>query len=483
MKYPVTLNQESQLMFEESMWNLGRPTEPFYLPSVLRLEGPLNVVVLEQALNSVIERHAALRTAFVRAGVLIPSEREQALSALKNARAFATGLYEQYFVDRAPIQLQMNFIEFMDPEEQDIEIENILRRSYKTPFDYSKPPFVKAHLFQLSPDRHLLVFMVHHVICDMYSLLIFNRDLVAFYNSIASHSAPQLPAIKRHFMDFAAEQYDRIIDNFYHKMIDYWGKQLLQYHSARINWNDLPSYYRGTTNAKSPKVGTEELALSFDLMESLAKFSRKKGMTFYMLYLSACAIFFEKLMPNNAFAVWANLANKTNLDSVNAIGFFANIHLVGIELSGLSTVNEILSKVRISVLNAIANQSVPLQPVMKQFGPMPQATGTQIVCDMIQMSNLGHSLFKANTIKFQPMPPPEYLLTSLTGLIFRFLHYGKFGMLSASFPEFSLGNDGARSMLKEIANVMRWIVDHEHESIANYKLMNLKEISQPAVPA
>jgi hypothetical protein len=475
MKYPVTLNQESLLLLEESMWNLGHLIEPISLPSAFILEGPLNVVALEEALNSVIERHASLRSAFMNAGVLNPSEREIEISALHSSHAFATGMYAQYYFNQAPIQLQMNLLQFMELEDQDIEIENVLRRSYKAPFHYSKPPLLKAHLFQLSFNRYLLVIMVHHLICDMYSLLILNRDLIALYHSKASQTTPSLPVLKRHFLDFAAEQYERIINDGYHKMIDYWGGQLLRYGSARLNWDILPSAFRGTADRTSIKIGNEEWALDHDLMKSLEGFAKKKGVTLYMLYVSACAIFFQKLLPNNVFTIAANLANKTSLDYMNAIGFFANIHIIGIELCNRSTVKDILTKVRTSVLNAIVNQSVPLQPVMKNVGPRTPEPGIRMVCDMIHIGNMKTSLSKRIPLKMIPVPAPGYLLSSVGGIILRFIHYGTIGRLSATFSEFILGNDGARSMLKEITNVMRWCVDHENESIANYKLLGSKD--------
>jgi hypothetical protein len=277
MLYPVTLNQESILLYEEYNWNIGRATAPSHLPMALIFDGPLNVAAFEEALQAVINRHVGLRAAFVRADEMDLSQREMKISELLSEKAIATGMYAQHPIDSVTVpSLQVSFIEHLDPEEKEIEIENILIRSSKIPFDYSKPPFVKAHLFKIASGSHLFILMIHHLVCDMYSLMIFKRDMAAFYNSIAFNGRPAVPAIKRHFTDFALEQYKGAAGNGFDKMIQYWREQLVRYLPAQIHWSDLPASFRGTIDPAFPEIGKDELLIEYDMIISWEVFARRE---------------------------------------------------------------------------------------------------------------------------------------------------------------------------------------------------------------
>jgi hypothetical protein len=71
MKYPLTFLQESRLICEEHMWNMGRHMAPFFVAATHLLEGTLNIAALEQSLNLVIDRHAGLRAGFMPSGGFI----------------------------------------------------------------------------------------------------------------------------------------------------------------------------------------------------------------------------------------------------------------------------------------------------------------------------------------------------------------------------------------------------------------------------
>jgi NRPS condensation-like uncharacterized protein len=186
MRYPITFVQESRLIVEEYMWNVGRQIDPFYISMALIIEGSLNIAALERAMNLMIERHGGLRAAFMQAGDMNPSERELAISNSINMPVLNSGLYAQYVADSAPLQIEVSFVETLDAEEQEIEIENLLRRSFARPFDYTRPPFIKAHLFRLSHDRHFLVLLLSHLICDMYGLQLFSKELAIIYDALAA---------------------------------------------------------------------------------------------------------------------------------------------------------------------------------------------------------------------------------------------------------------------------------------------------------
>jgi hypothetical protein len=371
----------------------------------------------------------------------------------------------------------LHFIESLDPEEQEIEINSILARSRATPFDYASPPFIHAQLFQLSCDRHLLILMIHHFVCDMNGLQLLVRELGIFYDSVISQSLPRLPVLKRHFLDFALEQNLTAKNNGFDDAIHYWRGQLTKFWPAQPNLDDLkPLLLKSTDpNPKQSKMGAEALPLGADDLGRWESFAKKKKISLNMLFIAACMIIVKKYSgKNDAVALWSNLANVTNLDYMNAIGSYVNAHILGIELSDSSTINEVLLSVRTCVLNAIKNQSAPLSLVMSKPEPLPTlGNGFQIICDAILSGKGRATQYRSNNITIKQVPPPESLMGDIVrALTVRLSHDGTDGMLMASFPKEILEFDRVFRMLEEIKNMISWCIENETNVLANYELLN-----------
>jgi hypothetical protein len=257
---------------------------------------------------------------------------------------------------------------------------------------------------------------------------------------------------------------------------------MTQYLPARLTWEDLPSSFMAMADdSAGSEIGYEELALPHELMDAWNALIKKRKITLYMLYIAACMIMFKKSSNNDAGAVWSIFANKTNLDYLNAIGNFANLHFLGADFSDRSTVSEILSSVRATVLNAIANQSAPFNLVMSRGNPVPNAGGIFIVCDMVQLNNVEASYYKSCNLSIQHSPVPEYLMSIGENMLaIRLWHYLQGGLLTISFSKKKLTLNGAFSMLIELRNIITWCVDNENERAAKYKL-SFKEHSGPSL--
>jgi NRPS condensation-like uncharacterized protein len=477
MEYPLTFVQEGRLISEEYRWNIGRRIIPFTVDTTLLLEGSLNIAALEQSLNLVIDRHAGLRAAFMRAGNYSSAEREIKISNLIGSDCLDSGLYAQYPVDSAPLQIKLHFIESLDPEEQEIEINGILERARATPFDYTRPPFIHAHLFQLSCDRHLLILIIDHFVCDMNGLHLLVGELGIFYDSLISQSSRSLPVLKRNFLDFALEQNLQAKNNGFDDAIHYWRGQLTKFWPAQPNLDDLkPLLLKSTDpNPKQSDMGAEVLPLSADDLGRWKGYAKKKKISLNMLFIAACMIIFKKYSgKNDAVALWSNLANVTDPDYMNAIGSYVNTHILGIELSDSSTINEVLLSVRTCVLNAIKNQSAPLSLVMSKPEPLSALNnGFQILCDAILSGKSSAPRYRSNYITIKQAPRPESLMGGIIGgLTVRLSHYGTDGMLIVSFPKKKLESDRVFRMLEEIKYLISWCMENEMDVLANYKLLN-----------
>ncbi|MCB1057849.1 MAG: non-ribosomal peptide synthetase, partial [Acidobacteria bacterium] len=135
---------------QQRLWFLYHfePDSPEYnVPQAYRLHGPLDPALLQRALAALVERHEVLRTSF-RA---IEGEGRQAVAA------------------EAPPDLTVTDLADRSPAEAEEAAAAAMTADARTPFDLAVAPPLRAKLFRLGAQEHLLYLNVHHIAFDGWS--------------------------------------------------------------------------------------------------------------------------------------------------------------------------------------------------------------------------------------------------------------------------------------------------------------------------
>ena len=158
----VARDQALPLSFpQQRLWfleQLNPEANNYLIPSVLRLQGPLNSPALRTSLNKVIQRHEALRTTFT-------------VSKGKPAQVVHACM---------EIPFQEISVESIPGEDRQSKVRELVEKESSTKFDFAHGPLLKARLIRLNAKEHLLVLVLHHIITDGWSMGILLKELVAF---------------------------------------------------------------------------------------------------------------------------------------------------------------------------------------------------------------------------------------------------------------------------------------------------------------
>src|SRR4029434_1931982 len=74
----------------------------------------------------------------------------------------------------------------------------------KQPFDLACGPLNRAKLFAMGPEHHVLVFAVHHILCDGWSLAeVLVREVATLYAAFAAGQSSPLPELPIQYADYA----------------------------------------------------------------------------------------------------------------------------------------------------------------------------------------------------------------------------------------------------------------------------------------
>ena len=164
---PLSYAEEGLWLIEQiqpgmSAWNMQ---------SRLRLRGSLNVEALKHCLNTLIQRHETLRTAY-------------RLVDGKPVRVMVPVLIVELPISQVDTSL-----------ETDAEINRISAEDEKQPFDLAEVPLFRARLLGINERDHVLIVNQHHIITDAWSSNVFLRELFALYDAYSK-------AIPRHSLNY-----------------------------------------------------------------------------------------------------------------------------------------------------------------------------------------------------------------------------------------------------------------------------------------
>ena len=160
----ISRNEPLHLSFvQKGVWyleQLNPLTTSHHMEVVRDLIGDFDQAAFEDALFKVTERHETLRTAFV------TLENEPLLSIQAKANI------DFKSVDLGDLQ----------GDEQQNWLDHLLKKERLTTFDLSRAPLLRVRVFHLSAQRHVVQFVIHHIICDAWSVDLLLHEIGAIYS-------------------------------------------------------------------------------------------------------------------------------------------------------------------------------------------------------------------------------------------------------------------------------------------------------------
>ena len=310
------------------------------IPIAFELEGPLDVTVLEQALQSIVDRHEILRTRFE----LIDAEPRQLI--LPHATLTLERLEES---PRA--------------EERAARIRQALDHEAKRPVDFSRAPLLRVALLELSPEDHVLMLTAHHIISDGWSNGILIRELAAFYDALRRKVAPALPPLAIQYADYVIWQEEWLKTPDYQAQLEYWRGQL----AGDIPVLDLPTDFPRRA-AQPVDAVLEARLLPAVLTDTLKRLGREEGVTLFMIFLTAYVALLHRYTGQSRLVLGTTAANRNKPELEALIGLFANLLVLPAEADAAMTFRDLLARQRDQALGGFAHHEAPFELVLQEAG-------------------------------------------------------------------------------------------------------------------
>ena len=343
---PVSRDRYLPLSFsQERLWFLHQlePDSTAYsMPGNIRMKGRLNKDALQRTFDTLVERHETLRTTF----------------------ALTDGQPEQVIADRFAVRIEVVDLRTIPPTERLDQAQRLANEASRRPFDLTTGPLLRATLYQLDEDDHILHVNLHHIVSDFWSFGVLNREFTAIYTAHATNQALKLKALPVQYADFAYCQRQWLKEEVLLAHLDYWKEKL----GNQLAVLELP------TDRPRPAVQThngalETMALPQELVGLLRSLSRKEGVSVFMVFLAVFKTLMFRLSGLTDIVIGTPIAGRSRLELEGLIGFFINTIVMRTDLSNNPGFRELLGRVRDTALEAYAHQSMPFEKLVEELAP------------------------------------------------------------------------------------------------------------------
>ncbi|MDA4108258.1 peptide synthetase, partial [Mycobacterium holsaticum DSM 44478] len=359
------------LSFAQSrLWFLDQlqgPSPVYNMTTAFQISGALNVDALGAALTDVVARHESLRTLFTA----------------------PDGVPQQVVIDAERAELGWEVIDATGWTSS--RLREAIDAASRYAFNLAAEIPLRAKLFRLSDEEHVLAAVVHHIAADGWSLTPLVADLGVAYGDRCAGQAPGWAPLAVQYVDYTLWQRAQFGDldddtSRIATQLAYWEDALAGMPERIALPTDRP--YPLVADQRGAKVTVDWPA---ELQQQIARVAREHNATNFMVLQAALGVLLSKLSGNSDVAVGFPIAGRRDPALDELIGFFVNTLVLRVDLTGDPTVSEVLDQVRARSLAAYEHQDVPFEVLVERLNPTRSLTHHPLVQVALAWQNVAGS--------------------------------------------------------------------------------------------
>ncbi len=329
--YPLTHMQRRLWVLQQMA-----PDSPFYsTPACYRIDGRLDADLLRRAFAAVAQRHETLRTVF--------AERD--------------GEPRQRIIADFPPEFRL--LDLRDAADPLDAARRLAWREIGRPFDLAAGPPCRALLLRVAAERHVLVWNLHHIVSDGWSMRILAEEVLTLYRGWSEGRTAELKPLTLRYRDFAVQQQSRPQTTAHR---DYWRGKL-----AGAALLDFPAD-RPRPPVPSWRGGAHTVALPAAALGPLRRLATQADAGLFPVLVALVKILLLRGAGQQDIVVGAPVSGRHHPGLEPLVGLFVNTVALRDTIRPDDAFAAVVRTVRTTVTEAMAHQDYPFDRLVEDLG-------------------------------------------------------------------------------------------------------------------
>ncbi|MEH2084715.1 MAG: non-ribosomal peptide synthase/polyketide synthase [Nostoc sp.] len=332
--YPLAMLQMGMLFHSE----YATDSAVYREISSFHLKTPLNVELLEVAIQDLVNHHAVLRTSFELSNFSIPL---------------------QLVHRQVKVPLQVEDWCHLNHSQQEDALTAWFEVEKKQHFDWTQPSLLRFFVHRRTPETFNLTLSCHHAILDGWSVSLMMTELFSRYLSLLGEQIDYIsPPLSITFRDYLALEQQAIASS---ETQHYWREKLNDSTFTQLpQWESVPT---DTIN-----VGLQDITLSSEIYEGLKKFAQSAEVPLKSVLLAA-HLRVLNLLSGQSDVLTGLIANgrPEQSDGERVLGLFLNTLPLRLQLTG-GTWMDLVQQVFAAEREMLPHRRYPLAEIQRNLG-------------------------------------------------------------------------------------------------------------------
>ncbi|KGJ87337.1 condensation domain-containing protein [Colwellia psychrerythraea] len=440
---------------QQGLWFIDKlegGSSQYNIHAAFRLTGKLNLAAMQNALDTLVERHEVLRTVFI-------EKYGEACQVIQPA---------------LPVEIPVLDLSVHAKDKQQDKVLEFATIEMNKAFDLQSDLMLRAKILVLSQQEHVLLFTMHHIASDGWSQGILISEFVTLYNSSCKKLPNPLPALEIQFSDYAHWQRCYFSDEKIAQQLVFWKNRLAgapRHHSLPL---DRPRKPQQDFNGKIYTWLVEA-----DSMNALKGMAKANNATLFMVLYTALSVVFGRWSQTRDVVIGSPIAGRTHHQVAPLIGYFLNSIVYRSQWSEGESFASLLDQNRKHTLEAYDNQDIPFDALVDKMKTPRELSHSPLFQLMFTLQNHEKSELNLTDLTIQGLIVESSITKYEMQIVAEEFNHGIGFSLTYSthlFDEQTIQaiTDSFNLVLRQIANNADLIIDRIKLSSVKTELSEIK---------
>ncbi|MGD2087210.1 MAG: amino acid adenylation domain-containing protein [Candidatus Aminicenantes bacterium] len=329
------------------LYQLDADSPAFNLPTRITLYESLDETIIRKVLEKLVERHDSFRTYF------------------KSLQ----GEPVQIILPRLQVNPEVRDLSHLSDTELEKNRQQEFTQVRLQPFKLDVPPLFRMELIKCREEEFDLIFIMHHIITDGWSMDVLKHEFSLLYESLKKGKEYDPEPLKIRYIDYV-NWHNRLLGDKekMRQAKEFWKNQL----KGNCPVLELPDDY-SKKNLETKKSAAYRTVVPAETTQALRKVAKSCKASLFMVLLAGYNIMLSRITGQQDILLAVPGAARQHDDLKNIVGMFVNTLIVRNKTEPGETFSAFLEKLQADTLKVLEHQSYPLELICSEFKiPYPE---------------------------------------------------------------------------------------------------------------